>query len=108
MSSTTSTPTLALTGELTIQQAADQHRVLLDALTALAAPGDAAGSWTLDLGAIEACDSAGVQLLLATRQSLAALGASLRLDRLSAPVREALLTYGLGADLQPIHAGERA
>jgi phospholipid transport system transporter-binding protein len=105
MSSTTSTPTLALAGELTIQQAADQHRVLLDAL---AARGDTAGSWTLDLGAIEACDSAGVQLLLAARQSLAALGAELQLERMTAPVREVLLTYGLGPDLQPIQAGERA
>lgn len=105
MNSTTSTPMLALAGELTIQQAADQHRALLDAL---AARGGAAGSWTLDLGAIEACDSAGVQLLLATRQSLAALSAGLRLEHMTAPVREALRTYGLGADLQPIHAGERA
>jgi len=89
MSSTTSTPTLALAGELTIQQAADQHRVLLDALTALAARGDTAGSWTLD-------------------QSLAALGAELQLERMTAPVREVLLTYGLGPDLLPIQAGERA
>ncbi len=36
------------------------------------------------------------------------LGAELQLERMTAPVREALLTYGLGADLQPIHAGERA
>lgn len=98
--------TSALTGELTIPHAADQQRVLLDAL---ATREITAGShWTLDLGAIEACDSAGVQLLLATRLSLVARDAALQLEPLGTSVHEALRTYGLGPDLQPLPSGDPA
>jgi anti-anti-sigma factor len=84
--------TLALGAELTIAAAAEQHQQLLHALA------DAAGDATelaLDLGHVEACDSAGVQLLLAARASAAARGVRVRLAAASAPVRQALATFGL-------------
>jgi anti-anti-sigma factor len=79
-----------LDGELTIQQATAQQQALLEAVAACATH-----ALMLDLSRIEACDSAGVQLLLATRLSLAQHGGTLQLDPVSAPVRAALHTYGL-------------
>ncbi len=84
---------LALEGELTIYAAAAQREALqawvLD------------GSGVLDLSAITDCDSAGVQLLLATRASLARDGRSLVLREPAQPVREALAGYGMTPELQP-------
>jgi anti-sigma B factor antagonist len=81
--------TLALSGELGIVDAA---ALRLQWLTALAEhPGDL----TLDLSAVEACDSAGVQLLLALRRSLLSQGRSLRVGAAAPAVRQALATYGL-------------
>ena len=72
MSSTTPPPTdaLALGPELTISQAAAVRDALVDALCATA------GDLQLDLGAVAEIDSAGVQLLLATRRSVAERGAT--------------------------------
>jgi anti-anti-sigma factor len=81
-------PALALQGELTISQAAALHAQLLEAV--------AAGVQQLDLGGITECDSAGVQLLLAARHSVAARqGRTLRLAPVSEPVRATLQRYGL-------------
>jgi phospholipid transport system transporter-binding protein len=80
-------PALVLTGELTIGEAAAQHEKLRDAL--------AAGQCRLDLAGIEACDSAGVQLLLAARRSAQAQGLVLSIDAPSAAVQESLQRYGL-------------
>lgn len=82
---------VVLDGELTITGAAGHHATLL---AALAQPDEAL---VLDLSEVEACDSAGIQLLLATRRSLAAQGRALRLAGLSDSVVQALRTYGLEA-----------
>ncbi len=84
-----------LTGELTIQFAAEQRTGLLALLE------DTAEALHLDLAAVEACDSAGVQLLLATRRSLHDRGHVLHLCALSTPVRQVLDTYGLQALYAP-------
>ncbi len=100
--------TLRLEGELTINEAQAQHERLLAWLMALpAAPGDggdpgadaasadAGDAPALDLSAVSACDSAGVQLLLATRASLAGRGQRLRFGAVSPVVDEVLGRFGL-------------
>lgn len=82
---------LRLEGELTIPQAAavrDQLLALLDT---------APDGLALDLGGVESFDTAGLQLLLATRHSLAERGLALTLSACSTPVAEALRVYGLQA-----------
>lgn len=80
---------VALVGELTIAQAASQREVLLAALARCEGP------LTLDLSAVEAFDSAGVQLLLATRASMAERGQPLMLHAPAPPVTQALQVFGL-------------
>lgn len=82
-------PVHAPIGELTIAAAAAQREILLQTLT-----DDGPDLW-LDLSHIEACDSAGVQLLLALQRSAQQRGRSLRITEPSEPVRQALTTYGL-------------
>lgn len=98
MSSTTPPPTdaLALGPELTISQAASVRDTLVDALCATA------GDLQLDLGAVAEIDSAGVQLLLATRRSVAERGATLTVTAASTPVAEALAVFGLDPTLEPL------
>lgn len=98
MSSTAPPPTEAvvLGPELTISQAAALRDALVDALCATA------GDLQLDLGAVTEIDSAGVQLLLATRRSVAERGATLTLTAASAPVAEALAVFGLDPHLEPL------
>lgn len=88
--------TLALDGELSIVEAARQHGLLM------AAAATAEAGLVLQLGALEACDSAGVQLLLALHRSLSARGARLELQAPPDCVQSALASYGLDADLQPL------
>ena len=80
---------LTLGPELTIAFAASERERLAEALrkpdTGLA----------LDLATVTEFDSAGVQLLLATRRSLAAQGRTLRLAGAGAAVRDALDVFGL-------------
>lgn len=75
--------------ELTIAQA-DAFRQ--DLLACLAGGG---AFPPLDLGEVERFDTAGVQLLLSLRRSLAGRGEALRLARASDPVAETLAFYGL-------------
>ncbi len=82
--------TLALGPELTIAHAADAGQALLQALPAH-------GDLVLDLSAVTDFDSAGVQLLLATRRCLAERGDALHLPAPSAVVRDALAVFGLQA-----------
>jgi anti-sigma B factor antagonist len=77
--------------EMTIAFAATCREVLADAV--LTAQGDV----TLDLAAVSEFDSAGVQLLLATRRSLTERGSSLRIVGASRTVTDALSVYGLQA-----------
>jgi anti-anti-sigma factor len=82
----------ALSGELCIQTAAEQRLALATALD------QAAGrDLALDLHDVHGCDSAGVQLLLATRLQLQRAGGRLHLEARSAVVRDVLRTYGLQA-----------
>jgi len=82
---------LTLGPELTIAFAASERERLAEALrkpdTGLA----------LDLATVTEFDSAGVQLLLAARRSLAARGSSLQITAASAVVRDALSVFGLQA-----------
>lgn len=77
-------------GDLTIAAAAEQAARLRQALP------DGA-DLTLDLAAVGDCDSAGVQLLLALRRSLAQRGRRLHLAGLAESVDDALRTFGLHA-----------
>ena len=83
-----STP-MTLGPELTIAHAAEHRERLLLALA------DADGDLQLDLAEVSDCDSSGVQLLLATHQSLQARGQALALLRPSPAVQQALATFGL-------------
>ena len=87
---------LPLDGELTIPHAAVQRERLL---AWLAETDPAAGAEvpapTLELSAVEAIDSAGIQLLLALRHSLANRGQVLHCHGVPPPVADALTLYGL-------------
>ena len=76
-------------GDLTIRHAARRQAQLLDWL-ALAGPDD-----TLDVSQVSACDTSGLQLLLALRRSRAEQGRSLRLQQSSAALSEVLQRSGL-------------
>ena len=80
-------------GDLTIPAAQAQREWLLAALA------EDGPELLLDLGQIESCDSAGVQLLVATQRSARAAGRELRIVGASATVREALKTYALDRQL---------
>jgi anti-sigma B factor antagonist len=82
---------ISLGPELTIPYAAVHHLSLLEKL---ADDGDLA----LDLAGVSDFDSAGVQLLLSTRRTLAERGDALHIVGASAAVRDALELFGL-ADL---------
>ena len=86
---------IALGPELTIAHAAAAHEQLAAALQR------GAGDCTLDLRGVTDFDSAGVQLLLATRRSLAERGDALCLAGASPAVTDALATFGL-QDLLPV------
>ena len=77
-------------GDLTIRHAARRQAQLLDWL-ALAGPDD-----TLDVSQVGACDTSGLQLLLALRRSRAEQGRGLRLQQPSAALSEVLQRSGLG------------
>jgi anti-sigma B factor antagonist len=90
-----SAPVLKLGSEFTIAYAAANRELLLQAMSE---PGD---GLTLDLSAVSEFDSAGVQLLLATANSLQELGQQLRISAASAPVQEGLAVFGLQGLLAP-------
>lgn len=94
----TALPALRLDGELTIQTAADCHLTLLSFVNETAG-GDAPGL-ALDLSGVIGLDSAGVQLLMAARRSLAAQGKTLQLAGSNRSVDAVLATLGL-ADWLP-------
>lgn len=83
---------LALGPELTIPFAAACRDTLVQALASTA------GDLRLDLSGVTDVDSAGLQLLLCTRRSLAERGDALLIVACSAAVEEALGIFGL-ADL---------
>ena len=85
--------------ELTITQAAASRDLLVDALCATS------GDLALDLSGLTDIDSAGIQLLLALRRSVAARGGTLHLQRPSAEVRAALTVLGLDERLQDAPPG---
>ncbi|MFM2346605.1 MAG: hypothetical protein RL654_1358 [Pseudomonadota bacterium] len=80
---------LVLDGELTIVQAAAVRERLLEWLP------QADGQ--LDLSGVGACDSAGIQLLLALSRSLRETGRVLQILQPSTAVVESLQRYGLDA-----------
>jgi anti-anti-sigma factor len=92
---------LALGPDMTIAQAATWHEALAQALAG------SAGDLSLDLAEVTDFDSSGVQLLLATRRSLAERGDALRIVAAGAAVRDALATFGL-QDLLPGACAARA
>lgn len=80
---------LLLDGELTIVQAATVREQLLEWLPQ--------ADGLLDLSGISACDSAGIQLLLALERSLRESGRALQILQPSTAVVESLQRYGLDA-----------
>jgi anti-anti-sigma factor len=79
---------LRLSGELTIYHAADLKQALLP----FAAD---AGALALDLSGVTDIDSAGIQVLLAARRTLAARGATVRLTACSAAAQALFSLYGM-------------
>jgi anti-sigma B factor antagonist len=85
------TQPVCLEGALTIVCGQAQRELLLAAI-------EGTGSeCVIDLSAIEAIDSAGVQLLLAAQRSLEERGARLALQAVPPGVRQVFETYGLQA-----------
>jgi anti-anti-sigma factor len=78
---------LRLSGELTIYHAADLRQALL--------PHAQAHAWTLDLAGVTDIDSAGVQVLLAARRTLAARGGLVRLTACSPAAQAVFSLYGM-------------
>lgn len=85
---------LRIDTEMTIVAAAGLRETLVDAVSALPA---GAAALRLDLSAVHDFDSSGVQLLLATRRSLAGRGSALQLVAPTTAVRDALQLFGLDA-----------
>jgi anti-anti-sigma factor len=100
MSSPCTERPLQLGPEVTIAHAAAWHETLARALA------DHRGELALDLAGVAEFDSAGVQLVLATRRSLAERGDALRIVAASAAVRDALATFGLHDLLPGAGAGQ--
>jgi anti-anti-sigma factor len=96
------TEPLSLGSELTIVQAAALRETLLARLAT------APRTLHLDLGDVGDFDSAGVQLLLATRRSLADAGGRLVICAASASVRRNLEVFGLAGLLEAPSAEEAA
>lgn len=80
---------LSIDGELTIVQAALLRERLLEWLPQT--------DGRLDLSGVHACDSAGIQLLLALSRSLRESGRTLQILQPSTAVVESLQRYGLDA-----------
>lgn len=83
---------LRLDGELNIQVAGERLPVLAQAAQAA---GLAGTDLALALDGVEAFDSAGVQLLLSLRKTLADYGVGLHIVSASDTVRSVFTTYGL-------------
>ncbi|MCP5267353.1 MAG: STAS domain-containing protein [Burkholderiaceae bacterium] len=83
----------ALEGDFTIHTAAERYEQLGAALTR--------GCAAFDLSGIGDFDSAGLQLLLAARRTLAARGQTPVWSNPSSAVRSLLALYRLGTDLNP-------
>lgn len=94
------TPLHALSGDFDIQQASAQREALLALVAAHTSQADGT-DLHLDLSGITSLDSTGVQLLLATRNTLRLGGARLRIVQASAVLRDVLQTYGLQSLLEP-------
>ncbi|MBL8341923.1 MAG: STAS domain-containing protein [Rubrivivax sp.] len=94
--------TLSLGAELTIVKAAALRETLLARLAT------APRELRLDLGEVSEFDSAGVQLLLAARRSLAEAGGRLVVGAASATVRQGLEVFGLTGLLDAPAAKEPA
>jgi anti-sigma B factor antagonist len=92
---------LSLGRDLTIVCAAELRETLLARLA------EAPAVLALDLGEVSDFDSAGVQLLLATKRSLAEAGARLTIVAATSTVRASLSLFGLADLLEPA-AGEAA
>jgi anti-anti-sigma factor len=107
MDSDTPTATLpptpvSLGPELTIAHAAAWRDTLVDALCT------SAGNLTLDLASVTDVDSAGLQLLLATKRSVTERGAVLALANVPGPVVQALAVFGLDQQLDATGGGTGA
>jgi anti-anti-sigma factor len=79
-----------LSGDMTISNAAAQRHSLLAAVAQASGQGLA-----LDLAQVEALDSSGIQLLIATRKSLQACGRTLHITQANSAVQDTLAVYGL-------------
>jgi anti-anti-sigma regulatory factor len=88
-----------LPAEVTIYTASELHPAWVSALPAVQARASATLSTTVtvDASAVDEVDGAGVQLLLALRHELHALGLTLQLAPTSAPLRHACAALGAAA-----------
>lgn len=82
---------LSLEGELTVVAAVAVRERIAGLLQSSTEPA------TLDLAAVEAVDSAGIQLLLSARRSAASRGTALRFSGAPAVVVDALRVFGVDA-----------
>lgn len=86
----------SIDGDLTIAQAGQWRSAMLQAVND--------GVTRFDLSRVQEIDSAGLQLLIAARESLRRASAKLVLADVSEPVRELIERYGLGELLGPVQS----
>lgn len=84
--------TVCLTGALTVWEAADTWCTLLPLL-------NSAGPLTVDLGTVEQCDGAGLQIVCQLLKAAEAPERTVALSTPSAPLRAALERAGIAASL---------
>lgn len=91
----------SLTGEWTIHAIAQHREVLLQLVEA--------GETAFDASGVSEMDTAGLQLLLSARRSIALRGQEMHLTRASGVVQAVLSDYGLDLSLHPlVNEGESA
>ena len=93
-----STTAACLSGEWTIHAIAQQREALLTLVND--------GNVVYDASAITDMDTAGLQLLLSARRSVALQGQELKLVQMSDAVKSVLGAYGLDASLNEVNIEE--
>ena len=83
---------LHLAGSLDVYGAESLRQALTEHLASVPDP-------VVDLVAVEACDTAGAQLLLSVRQTAAQVGKTVRFEHVSPAVADCFACLGLPADL---------
>ncbi len=84
--------TLEVSGAFTVYEVAEHREAFLAALMR-------SSDISLELGGVEDCDTAGVQLLLAVRRTVEKAGGSFAVSGLEGPVAGAMARIGIGSNV---------